>query len=373
MALHRNIELEDFLSKYRRTGRRIRPPVELKTRPIRRLGPVGKRRADIVYTPQAVCKLISKLKNPGNIRRSIDYISQNNTIELIDKYGNKITGKGWDTALAKQWTEENKIKSELRGRKQRRDSVNAVHLMFSSPNDANSRQNELATRTLVKQLFPDHDFVLAQHTDTSNLHTHVILNNISQTGKPLAWRKANLQILRESWAHNQRETGINVTCSNRNDRAEYQPGLSMAQVKIQEKGEKLYFEDNDNTQEEKIAWLSKQIQHTHELFLALLRDKKRLLKEKNKKNKKNIDDIDKKLTDIVEKTRGHVQEHAPDYMPEWLKPKPSARSSGTGPDKDTKKKKDKTETITVKSRKRKSSDGGPSITHNKNKTIEHEI
>lgn len=351
MARPREIELDEFLTKYHRAGRRIQPARETKTRPLRRIGPVSKRRADTIYTPQAVCKLISKLKNTGNIRRSIDYISQNNSLELIDKHGNKITGEGWGAALAKQWIEENRIKSELKGRRQRKDAVNAVHLMFSSPFGSLNRQNELATRTLVKQLFPDNDFVLAQHTDTKNIHTHVIINNVDSHGSPLPWRKANLQYLRESWAHNQRQTGINVTCSNRNERAEYLPGLSMAQIKIQEKGQKLYFEDKDDTQDEKIAWLAKQLRDAHELFLALLRDKKRLLEDR-KKNKELLNATDQRLADIIEKTRAHVREHAPDYMPDWLEPKGTADSADATKKKKKKKKKHSTSEIEVKSGKR---------------------
>ena len=76
-----------------------------------------------------------------------------------------------------------------------------MHLIFSSPKNTRSWQNYQAARALCRDMFGEHEYVLTQHDDTSNLHTHVILKNINTRGKGRTWRRAQMKTLRDAWAY----------------------------------------------------------------------------------------------------------------------------------------------------------------------------
>ena len=326
MTLIIPIELDEFLTKYRRTARRIKPARDIPAKTTRPPNRTARRKADTQRTPQAVCKLISKLKHQDNLRRALDYISQSHTVELIDKDGNPHTGHGWGTTIAKQWADQNRLQAQRNGKKQRRDAIQAVHLIFSSPKGTLSRQNESAARALLKTHFPDHDYMLAQHTDTKNLHAHVVLNNVSHQGKPLSWRKQQLLKLRASWAYQQQQHGVNVTCSPRTERAQFTPALAMPQVKARARGEPLHFEKDERTPSDNHEWLIRQLDHAYTLYIQLHKDQQRLQDKQDAHNKALKKATRERIERLIERTRSHLTRHRDLQLPDWLKHHPDQQT-----------------------------------------------
>ena len=69
------------------------------------------------------------------------------------------------------------------------DGRSALHMVISLPEEESSVENaskllQLAD-SVVKELFPDNQAVYAVHTNTDNLHVHIILNSVDLKGKKI--------------------------------------------------------------------------------------------------------------------------------------------------------------------------------------------
>ena len=102
--------------------------------------------------PQAIVKLVSKLKGAGSICNGVDYISRDDTRELRNQDNDAVNGltEGW--AIVRAWAE---------GKLKRKDALRAVHLIFSSPKHTRTGQNYQAARALCRDVFAGHEYVLA--------------------------------------------------------------------------------------------------------------------------------------------------------------------------------------------------------------------
>ena len=313
----RPIELEDFLKRYNGLGRRRNKAEQENNRKITlRI----RTRHTARRTPQAVIKLASKLKNIANIRRAIEYIEQDRKSELIDQRGNALDAKLDSAEIAKRWIEEEQGSESRRAR--RKDAVAAVHLILSSPKHTTARQNLSAARALCNTAFDGHEFIIAQHNDTANLHTHVIVKNYDDAGKPLNWRKASLNQLRESWAGAQAAQGVNVTYSPRNERGEFYKGLSMAEHRLKKKNKRIHKENkkSETPPGETPEWLKLQLQQARYAFNRHARLQRELQASKDKKDKELAEKNRQFMINLIEKTRAHVHAVAPNAMPQWLLP-----------------------------------------------------
>lgn len=69
------------------------------------------------------------------------------------------------------------------------DGRSAFHLMISLPEEESNISNSAKLMNLandvLKELFPDHQAVYAVHTNTDNLHIHVIVNSVGLNGKKI--------------------------------------------------------------------------------------------------------------------------------------------------------------------------------------------
>ena len=175
------LALDAFLLHYRKSGRYVPLPKDTAYRlptPMQRLLGAARSR------PQAIVKLASKLKRVDSICNAVEYISRAGTRELRNQDNDAVNGLKESRAIARAWTGD-KLK--------RKDALRAVHLIFSSPKHTRPGQNYQAARALCRDVFADHEYVLAQRDDTPNLHTHMILKSISLRGR--TWRKAQLAAL----------------------------------------------------------------------------------------------------------------------------------------------------------------------------------
>ena len=322
------LELEDFLARYNGLGRRRNDPEKENGQ---RSTLKGRTRQTARGTPQAVIKLASKLKSIATIRRAIEYIEQDKRAELIDQDGNNLDSKLDAGEIARRWSEDDQGSESRRTR--RKDSVVAVHLILSSPKNTSSRQNLAGARSLCNTAFAGHEFVIAQHQDTPNLHTHVIVKNYDDIGKALSWRKGNLNNLRESWANCQSAQGIDVTYSPRNERGEFYKGLSMVEYNLKKKKKPIFKEEKKEEIKSNRApeWLRLQLQQTRYAFNRHVRLQRELKTSKERKDKELAESNRKFMTDLIINTRDHVLKTAPSAMPDWLKPtqKESSRLNTT--------------------------------------------
>ena len=302
------LDLNDFLLHYRKSGRYVPLPKDVAYRlptPLQRLLGAARSR------PQAIVKLASKLKSADSICHAVEYISRDDTRELRNQDNDVVNGLTEGRAIARAWTED-KLK--------RKDALRAVHLIFSSPKHTRPGQNYDAARALCRDVFGEHEYVLAQHDDTPNLHTHVILKNISLRGKGRTWRKAQLKTLRDAWAYHQQQQGIDVTSSYRSERAAYTPGLSMPQVKARARGEALYHEQQDEQYDNRTqAWITRQLEQAHQVLLRHAELQQLLRKSNDARARDYLRDNARFMDELVARSRDHVETFRPGRMPDWIR------------------------------------------------------
>lgn len=302
------LDLDAFLLHYRKSGRYVPLPNESAYRPPR---PMQRRLAASRSAPQAICKLASKLKSADSICHAVAYISQDDTRALRNQDNDVVSGIKQGRTIARDWTED-KLK--------RKDALRAVHHIFSSPKDTRPWQNYQAARALCRDVFAEHEYVLTQHDDTPNLHTHVILKNISTRGKGRTWRKAQLKTLRDAWTHHQQQQSVDVTSSYRSERGAYTPGLSMPQVQVKARGESLYHEEQDDRDENRTqAWLSRQIEQAHQTLLRHAELQRLLRKIRDARAKDYLRDNARFMDELVARSRAHIESFRPELMPEWIR------------------------------------------------------
>ena len=302
------LDLDAFLRHYRKSGRYVPVPKESAYRPPK---PMQRRLGTARSAPQAICKLASKLKSADAICNAVAYIAQDDTRALRNQDNDVVHGRKEGRAIARDWTED-KLK--------RKDALRAVHLIFSSPKDTRPWQNYQAARALRRDVFAEHEYVLTQHDDTPNLHTHVILKNISLRGKGRTWRKAQLKTLRDAWAYHQQQQGVDVTSSYRSERGAYVPGLSMPQVKAKARGETLYHEEQDDRDADRTqAWLSRQIEQAHQVLLRHIELQRLLRKSKDERAKDYLRDNTRFMDELVARSRDHINTFRTGRMPDWIR------------------------------------------------------
>jgi hypothetical protein len=155
--------------------------------------------------PQAVVKVASFPRSQKRLRELMEYISRDGTLPLETELGDEVTTLEEQKELAALWA---------RTFDHRKNSREAVHLIFSMPRGSPVEALRKAVRKVVVTHFPGHRAVFGIHQDRKHPHAHVLLH-MRGPHKKLELRKGDLHRLREVFAEAAREQGVMLAASPR--------------------------------------------------------------------------------------------------------------------------------------------------------------
>ena len=236
------VPAEDFLETYRKRAHLTDP---IKTRYPAHVDPgtaITRRLSTAIASaerrPQVVFKVLSKLAGGAGIQKALDYISRDGALELEMANEEYLSDKTDIAALIDDWRHTFAT---------RKNGVDAVHLMLSTPAHTDPDAVLQAARAFCADQFPTHDYVFVRHDDTRNPHVHVLVKQRNAEQECLPWYKADLTHYREAWAHHCYERGIEASASYRSERGVYEKGVSMARRRSKDREE----EQNDREKKRK--------------------------------------------------------------------------------------------------------------------------
>lgn len=168
--------------------------------------------------PEVMVKITNKSKNKSTsttVKNHLTYIGRNgkNSIETKDERllnSNKEVNK-----LTKEWLTKGVIE-DATGKKQ------AMNLVLSMPKGTPPEAVKNAAREFAKELFQNHEWAMALHTDTDEPHVHLCVSMLDYSGKRQNPRKADIMQWRLLFAEKMQEQGVECTATRRYHRGKMQ-------------------------------------------------------------------------------------------------------------------------------------------------------
>lgn len=167
---------------------------------------------------EVLVKITSNAKTFENLKKHINYISRDGTLELLDSEMISFKGKDENKECLESYQNIGEpLPKENDVLKTKRETYNIV---FSMKNFKDCPPDKLkyATFKTVKTLYPDNYFAIALHTDTDNPHCHICLKVSNEYYKRLDIKKADLMRMRHFFAKNLNDLGIEATATKCLDR-----------------------------------------------------------------------------------------------------------------------------------------------------------
>lgn len=159
-------------------------------------------------------KVTGRTKDAGTLHAHLDYISRNGALELEDRDGSILDGRGDVKALADDWSV-----LALADSRRRTNTPFSVSVMLSMPAGTDAVKVRDAARAFAHETFADRfDYVFALHTDASHPHVHLAIRALGDYGERLNPRKANLEAWRQLFAQALRDRGVEAEATPRRAR-----------------------------------------------------------------------------------------------------------------------------------------------------------
>lgn len=204
------------------------------------------RRAPEVVVKVSVPAKHDKQGNPIHVDRSteavrvaahLSYISRNGKLELENDRGEVASGRSAAAAVFREWMDKHD-EDRANGMASDRTRI-TTSMVFSMPGEVSPEVVRDAVRALAEQEFQGrHDYVMALHTDTHHPHVHLTVRTVGHDGAKLALRKADLQHLRDVFAQQLRQRGVEAESTPRHARGIARRGEATPVYKIRQRGGK---------------------------------------------------------------------------------------------------------------------------------------
>lgn len=220
-----------------------RPPVRSRyviTRSLLRPGPAGTgqgvrvRLARIASrAPEVMVKVTGRTRDPGGLRAHLDYISRNGALEMEDRDGAVIAGRGAVKELAEDWSE-----AALTDPRRRATTPFSLSVMLSMPAGTDPTAVRDAARAFAREVFADRfDYVFALHTDADHPHVHIAVRALGDHGERLNPKKAHLEAWRQVFARALRDRGVEAEATPRRARGVTRKAERAPLLRIRERHE----------------------------------------------------------------------------------------------------------------------------------------
>jgi type IV secretion system T-DNA border endonuclease VirD2 len=162
--------------------------------------------------PEVMVKVSGSTRGYSHMKEHLNYITRNG--ELVGETGSGalIEGRGDVKSLADEWFRRREV---VIGDRQR-GAKETVNMVFSMPAGTDREKVRLATARAISELIGDsHDYILVEHRDTAQPHVHVTILARGRAGERYNPRKADLQALRDGFAHELRVLGVEAESTPR--------------------------------------------------------------------------------------------------------------------------------------------------------------
>ncbi|WP_433948427.1 relaxase/mobilization nuclease domain-containing protein [Brevundimonas diminuta] len=203
----------------------LRPPIDVRrariTQPV--LRPPGRTGDAAAYAqlarivrraPEVMVKITGKTKDPGHLRRHLDYISRNGKLILEGPDGERHEGREAVAHLTAVWAAELALEP---GR--RRDSPLSRSIVLSMPAGTDPLRLHDAARAFARATFGERFlYVFALHDEDRHPHVHLTVRVLGADGSRLNPRKADLEQWRQTFAQALRDRGVEAEASPRRAR-----------------------------------------------------------------------------------------------------------------------------------------------------------
>ena len=162
--------------------------------------------------PEVMVKVSGNTRGYSHMKEHLNYITRNG--ELVGETGSGALIEGRDDvkSLADEWFRRREV---VVGDRQR-GAKETVNMVFSMPAGTDREKVRQATAKAVTELIADrHDYILVEHRDTAQPHVHVTVLARGRAGERYNPRKADLQALRDGFAHELRALGVEAESTPR--------------------------------------------------------------------------------------------------------------------------------------------------------------
>ncbi len=167
---------------------------------------------------QAVLIVSSHGKSSSQSSAYVDYMSQEDTVSVMDKEENKI-----ELSDAK-----NKIKDWIKDTKTRKNSTRyTMHLILSGAKKLSREKMNKITSNFLQKTFYKNEAMFSVHTDKETTHSHVSVKMLDNEGKKLRENGVIINEWRNDYAKVMRVNGLKVTATSRASRGLFGKSLSM--------------------------------------------------------------------------------------------------------------------------------------------------
>lgn len=181
---------------------------------------------------QVMFKITGGSKNNQGSLRHLAYLSREGELALTDQNGTEITGKENLKDLQFAWEHSGPRIDEDSERKE------TLNMVFSMPEGTDAAALASAVRATAGAEFASHQWVMVQHFDEPQVHAHIAVKIDGFDGARLNLRKADLQRLRERFAHELRQRGVEAEATRRSARMQQKKiNKPWAVTRIEERGQ----------------------------------------------------------------------------------------------------------------------------------------
>ena len=164
---------------------------------------------------EAVIKISGNSKNLDSFKRHIEYITRDYELPLYDDEGNIYEGKDEIKEYIELYNIDGAIPEyENTNKRERREVLNFVFSMKEHHTTPKDKLIEAVIKS-IKEKYPDNPACFSFHGDTDNPHIHCDLKIQDINGKRIDVKIADLHKLRQDYAKNLRDLGIEAYATRR--------------------------------------------------------------------------------------------------------------------------------------------------------------
>ena len=182
------------------------------------------------YNPrgkEAVIKITGKSTNLDAFKRHIEYITREYELPLFDSDGNIYKGEEEIKEYIELYNIDGAIPEYEDRRKKERNEV--MNFVFSMKEHSTTPADKLMKAVVksIKEKYPNHPACFSFHGDTDNPHIHCDLRLESTSGDRLYFKHKDRYELRQEYAKNLRDLGIEAYATGRNQSYEVNKNITL--------------------------------------------------------------------------------------------------------------------------------------------------
>jgi hypothetical protein len=243
---------------------------------------------------QAVVLVMSFGKSGGQSSQLIDYMSQEDSVDLFNEEGVKIELTDAKKEVG-NWVKETK--------KRKGSNRYTMHLSLSGDKSLTREQMVNVTKDFIKKSFEDHYAIYAIHTDKELIHSHVSIKMTGHNKKKIAANKTDLKKWRAEYAEILRRHGVKASATSRSSRGIFgksaPPGLKIVKELYNQTQKDSYQRRYDQ------QWTNKWIDAYKKISIKLVNSKNNNLASEGKKIQQFKDQISAKTTQPENESRDY--------------------------------------------------------------------